>query len=55
MALPKAYNRCSRFVLRYANMVVQARYDARNPQAIKRLVANGRSSAPSARPSWRPA
>jgi TRAP-type mannitol/chloroaromatic compound transport system substrate-binding protein len=25
----------------YANLDVQARYDARNPQALKRLVANG--------------
>ena len=25
----------------YANLDVKARYDARNPQALKRLVANG--------------
>jgi TRAP-type mannitol/chloroaromatic compound transport system substrate-binding protein len=27
----------------YANLDVKARYDARNPQALKRLVANGAS------------
>ena len=30
----------------YANMDVQARYDARNPQALKRLVANGTQLRP---------
>ena len=40
-ALPKAYKSLLTLACGYANMDVQARYDARNPQAIKRLVANG--------------
>jgi TRAP-type mannitol/chloroaromatic compound transport system substrate-binding protein len=40
-ALPKAYKSLLTIACGYANMDVQARYDARNPQAIKRLVANG--------------
>ena len=39
--LPKAYKALLTVACGYANMDVQARYDARNPQAIKRLVANG--------------
>ena len=40
-ALPKAYKSLLTIACGYANLDVQARYDARNPQAIKRLVANG--------------
>jgi TRAP-type mannitol/chloroaromatic compound transport system substrate-binding protein len=40
-ALPKAYKALLTIACGYANLDVQARYDARNPQAIKRLVANG--------------
>ena len=40
-ALPKAYRSLLTIACGYANLDVQARYDARNPQAIKRLVANG--------------
>jgi len=32
----------------------QARYDARNPQAIKRLVANGTLLRPFSHRSWKP-
>ena len=34
---------------------MQARYDARNPQALKRLVAAGTQLARSRRRSWKPA
>ena len=40
-ALPKAYQGIITAAAGYANMEVQARYDSRNPQALKRLVANG--------------
>ena len=40
-ALPKAYKSLLTVACGYANVDVQARYDARNPQALKRLVANG--------------
>ena len=40
-ALPKAYKSLLTVASGYANMDVQARYDARNPPALKRLVANG--------------
>src|SRR5438445_4724890 len=40
-ALPKAYKSLLTVACGYANMDVQARYDARNPPALKRLVANG--------------
>src|ERR1700756_1871529 len=40
-ALPKAYQSLLTIAAGYANLDVQARYDSRNPQAIKRLVANG--------------
>src|SRR5512141_961620 len=40
-SLPKAYKSLLTIAAGYANMDVQARYDSRNPQAIKRLVANG--------------
>jgi TRAP-type mannitol/chloroaromatic compound transport system substrate-binding protein len=39
--LPKAYQALITAAAGYANMDVQAKYDARNPQALKRLVANG--------------
>jgi TRAP-type mannitol/chloroaromatic compound transport system substrate-binding protein len=39
--LPKAYKSLLTVACGYANMDVQARYDARNPAALKRLVANG--------------
>src|SRR5215468_11891946 len=45
-ALPKAYKSLLTIACGYANMDVQARYDARNPQAIKRLVANGTQLRP---------
>ncbi|HZR60829.1 MAG TPA: TRAP transporter substrate-binding protein [Xanthobacteraceae bacterium] len=40
-ALPKSYQAIITAAAGYANMDVQAKYDARNPQALKRLVANG--------------
>jgi TRAP-type mannitol/chloroaromatic compound transport system substrate-binding protein len=40
-ALPKAYQGLITVAAGYANLEVQARYDTRNPQALKRLVANG--------------
>jgi TRAP-type mannitol/chloroaromatic compound transport system substrate-binding protein len=40
-ALPKAYKSLLTMACGYANLDVKARYDARNPQALKRLVANG--------------
>src|ERR1700704_3396404 len=40
-ALPKAYKSLLTIASGYANLDVQARYDARNPPAIKRLVAAG--------------
>jgi TRAP-type mannitol/chloroaromatic compound transport system substrate-binding protein len=40
-ALPKTYQALITAAAGYANMDVQAKYDARNPQALKRLVANG--------------
>ena len=45
-ALPKAYKSLLTIAAGYANLDVQARYDARNPQAIKRLVANGTQLRP---------
>src|SRR5262249_56075609 len=40
-ALPKAYQGLITAAAGYANLEVQAKYDARNPQALRRLVANG--------------
>jgi TRAP-type mannitol/chloroaromatic compound transport system substrate-binding protein len=40
-ALPKAYKSMLTMVCGYASLDVKARYDARNPQPLKRLVANG--------------
>src|SRR5215813_1134392 len=45
-ALPKAYKSLLTIACGYANMDVQARYDARNRQANKRLVANGTQLRP---------
>jgi TRAP-type mannitol/chloroaromatic compound transport system substrate-binding protein len=39
--LPKAYQAIVAAAAGFANVEVQARYDARNPQALKRLVAAG--------------
>src|SRR5437762_747356 len=39
--LPKAYQALVAAAAGYANVEMQARYDARNPQAIKRLIAAG--------------
>ena len=39
--LPKAYKAILEAAAGYANVQEQARYDARNPQALKRLLANG--------------
>src|SRR5579859_3966930 len=39
--LPKNYQALLEAVAGYCNVEEQARYDARNPQALKRLVANG--------------
>ena len=44
-ALPKAYQAILEAAAGYANVEEQARYDARNPQALKRLVANGVAAA----------
>ncbi len=40
-SLPKTYQAIITAAAGYADMDVQAKYDARNPQALKRLVANG--------------
>ena len=45
-ALPKAYKALLTIACGYANLDVQARYDARNPQALKRLVAAGTQLRP---------
>ena len=45
-ALPKAYKALLTVAAGYANLDVQARYDARNPLALKRLVANGAQLRP---------
>jgi TRAP-type mannitol/chloroaromatic compound transport system substrate-binding protein len=45
-ALPKAYKSLLTIAAGYANLDVQAKYDARNPQAIKRLVAAGTQLRP---------
>jgi TRAP-type mannitol/chloroaromatic compound transport system substrate-binding protein len=39
--LPNSYKAILEAAAGYANVQMQARYDARNPQALKRLVANG--------------
>jgi len=45
-ALPKAYQALLTAAAGYTNMDVQAKYDARNPQALKRLVAGGAQLRP---------
>src|ERR1700681_708431 len=45
-ALPKAYKALLTIACGYANLDVLARYDARNPQALKRLVAAGAQLRP---------
>ena len=45
-ALPKAYQALLTVAAGYTNMDVQAKYDARNPQALKRLVAAGAQLRP---------
>ena len=44
--LPKGYQAIVRAAAGYANVEMTARYDARNPQALKRLVANGTQLRP---------
>jgi TRAP-type mannitol/chloroaromatic compound transport system substrate-binding protein len=39
--LPKPYKAVVEAACGYANVEEQARYDARNPQALKRLISNG--------------
>jgi TRAP-type mannitol/chloroaromatic compound transport system substrate-binding protein len=45
-ALPKAYQSLLTAAAGYCNMDVQAKYDSRNPQALKRLVAGGAKLRP---------
>ena len=45
-ALPKAYKSLLTAAAGYTNMDVQAKYDSRNPQALKRLVAGGAKLRP---------
>jgi TRAP-type mannitol/chloroaromatic compound transport system substrate-binding protein len=45
-ALPKSYQAVLSAACGYANVEEQARYDARNPAALKRLVANGTTLRP---------
>ncbi len=44
--LPKTYQAIITAAAAYANVDVQARYDAKNPAALKRLVANGTQLRP---------
>jgi len=39
--LPKAYQQMVRAAASHAHVMMQAKYDARNPQALKQLIANG--------------
>ena len=48
--LPKNYQSILTAAAAYANTEVQARYDARNPQALKRLVAAGTQLRPFSQP-----
>ena len=48
--LPKAYQAVLTTAAGFANVEQQARYDARNPGALKRLVANGTSLRPFPQP-----
>jgi TRAP-type mannitol/chloroaromatic compound transport system substrate-binding protein len=45
-SLPKNYRAVLEAAAAYANIEMTARYDARNPQALKRLVANGAQLRP---------
>jgi TRAP-type mannitol/chloroaromatic compound transport system substrate-binding protein len=45
-SLPKSYQAILEAAAGYANVEEQARYDARNPQALKRLVAGGTQLRP---------
>ena len=45
-SLPKSYQAVLEAAAGFANVQEQARYDARNPQALKRLVANGTQLRP---------
>jgi TRAP-type mannitol/chloroaromatic compound transport system substrate-binding protein len=45
-ALPKAYKEALLAATTYANTVMQAKYDAQNPTALKRLVAGGAQLRP---------
>jgi TRAP-type mannitol/chloroaromatic compound transport system substrate-binding protein len=45
-ALPKSYQSLLTAAAGYTNMDVQAKYDSRNPQALKRLVAGGAQLRP---------
>jgi TRAP-type mannitol/chloroaromatic compound transport system substrate-binding protein len=44
--LPKSYQAILKAAAAYANVTEQASYDARNPAALKRLVANGTQLRP---------
>jgi TRAP-type mannitol/chloroaromatic compound transport system substrate-binding protein len=44
--LPKSYQTIVAAAAGFANVEMQARYDARNPQALKRLVAAGTQLRP---------
>jgi TRAP-type mannitol/chloroaromatic compound transport system substrate-binding protein len=48
--LPKSYKAIVEAATGYANVEEQARYDARNPQALKRLVAGGTQLRPFSQP-----
>jgi TRAP-type mannitol/chloroaromatic compound transport system substrate-binding protein len=48
--LPKNYKALLEIAAGYCNVEEQARYDARNPQALKRLVANGVQLRPFSQP-----
>jgi TRAP-type mannitol/chloroaromatic compound transport system substrate-binding protein len=48
--LPKNYKAIVEAATGYANVEEQARYDARNPQALKRLVAGGTQLRPFSQP-----
>jgi TRAP-type mannitol/chloroaromatic compound transport system substrate-binding protein len=48
--LPNNYKAIVQAAAGYANVEEQARYDARNPQALKRLVANGVQLRPFSQP-----
>ena len=49
-ALPKEYQGAIAAAASHAHVVMQARYDAKNPEALKRLVAGGAKLRPMPRP-----